>query len=136
VKKEAAMGIHMDGLDEFKAAFERLKEKRDETARDVVRRHMEEDVFPLTQELVPVDTGALKATGRVEPGDSQNETVIWYGDSAVEDDAAVDYAAAVHEIEEHKHMPPTQAKFVQQPLEESVPRLQRRAGQAFEDSVR
>lgn len=126
------MGISLDGLDEFRASFQRIRDRGEEAIGTAVRRHMEEDVLPKTQEHVPVMTGRLKATGRVEQGDSPTEWVVWYGDSASNNDALVDYAAAVHE-REAKHVPPTGTKFVEDPLKESVQRLVNRAAQALED---
>lgn len=130
------MGLKFRGLEEFRDAFTRLRDESEGKLSDTVRQHMESDVFPRTQERVPVASGRLKETGRVERGDKPTEHVIWYGDSAVENDTAVDYAAAVHEIEEHRHEPPTSTKYVEEPLRESVPRLQKRAAQALEDVAR
>lgn len=129
------MGIKMEGLDEFRAAFERLRDKSDETASRVVQDHMEHDVFPETQTRVPVMTGRLKGTGRVVRGEEKNSSTVVYGDSPVNNDLLVDYAAAVHE-REARHASPTGTKFVQEPLEESVERLAEKAARAFEDVAR
>ena len=129
------MGLSMDGLDEFKAAFERLRERGPEVIGTAVRTHMEEEVLPATQERVPVMSGRLKATGRVERGQEPHEYVVWYGDSATNNDALVDYAAAVHE-REARHAPPTGVDYVKVPLEESVGRLADRAARALEDLAR
>lgn len=129
------MGIKFDGLEEFRSSFERLRDRSDETATRVVEDHMEHDVFPITQERVPELTGRLKATGRVERGDEPRTSVVWYGDSPVDNDRMVDYAAAVHE-REAKHAPPTGTNFVKEPLEESVDRLADKAAKAFEDLAR
>lgn len=130
------MGLQFDGLEEFRDAFKRLRDNSRNELSNTVRDHLENDVFPKTQEKVPVETGALKSTGRVEDGSTPGEHVIWYGDSAVNNDALVDYAAAVHEIGHARHDPPTQYKFVQEPLEESVPDLQKKAGDALERLAR
>lgn len=126
------MGLSFEGLEEFRAAFSRLRDRGPEVVGTAVRRHMEEDVLPATQERVPVLTGRLKATGRVEAGAQPHEWVVWYGDSATNNDAAVDYAAAVHE-REARHVPPTEMKFVEGPLKESVERLADRAARALDD---
>lgn len=126
------MGLNLDGLDEFRAAFQRIMDHGEEVIGTAVRRHMEEDVLPATQEHVPVMTGRLKATGRVEQGNTPTEWKVWYGDSATDNDALVDYAAAVHE-REAKHVPPTGVKFVEDPLNESVERLAQRAAKDLED---
>lgn len=129
------MGIKLDGLDEFKAAFERLRDGAERKLDETLKDHMEHDVFPETQKRVPEMTGRLKGTGRVEKGDSGHEYSIWYGDSAVNNDTLVDYAAAVHE-RDARHEPPTGTKFVEGPLKESVPRLADKAAQALEDLAR
>jgi hypothetical protein len=129
------MGLELD-VDKFRDAFLRLREGASEACAGAVREHMLTDVFPATQRAVPKLTGALLATGRVEPGRSPHETSIWYGDSATENDSMVDYAAAVHEILHKRHNAPTQAKFVEQPLKESVERLKERAARALEDKAR
>ena len=126
------MGLQMDGLDEFREAFARLRDRGPEVIGTAVRRHMEEDVLPAAQERVPVLTGRLKATGRVEAGQEPHEWVVWFGDSATENDALVDYAAAVHE-RDARHAPPTGVKFVEDPLKESVERLAHRAAHALDD---
>lgn len=129
------MGLKMDGLGEFRAAFERIRDRGEEKLSEVVRDHMEHDVFPETQKRVPVMLGRLKGTGRVEPGTEPHEYSVWYGDSAVDNDSMVDYAAAVHE-REARHAPPTGTKFVEEPLKESVPRLAEKAAKAMEDLAR
>lgn len=131
--------MHFDGLEEFRQAFVRLRRSGERIESDrvnqAVREHMERDVFPQTQILVPVQYGRLKATGRVEPGIRPDEWSVWYGDSATENDALVDYAAAVHE-REARHAPPTIMHFVERPLKDSVQRLMERIARALEDEAR
>lgn len=96
-----------------------------------------EDVFEETQRVVPRDTNALANSGRIEhrgPG----QYSIWYGDSAVDSDdpSVVDYAAAVHEILEHKHAPPTQAKYVESPLFASIPEMKITIAKHFKRHVK
>lgn len=72
-----------------------------------------EPVFEESQYLVPVDTGELKASGFLEA--DRRGAQIGYakrGDPF--------YAVFVHEQLENYHEPPTQAKFLQQPLEEQM----------------
>lgn len=126
------MGLEFKGLEEFRESFVRLRDRAGEVTDQVVRDHMEHDVFPETQSHVPVMTGRLKETGRVERGDAPHEFSVWYGDSAVNNDSMVDYAAAVHE-RDARHAPPTGTKFVQEPLEASAPRLADKAAKAYED---
>lgn len=129
------MGLKFDGLEEFRESFERLRDRAGDVTDQTLQDHMEHDVFPETQNRVPVMTGRLKETGRVESGTEPHTVSVWYGDSAVNNDRLVDYAAAVHE-RDARHAPPTGTKFVQEPLEESVPRLADKAAKAYEDLAR
>lgn len=126
----------MKGLKEFRDAFRRLKDDSPKRLGDAAKRHLEENVFPKTEEKVPVATGALKGTGRIEEGDKPNSWRIKYGDSPEEDDSAVDYAAAVHEILEHRHAEPTQVKFVEEPLKESVEDFRKLAAEELDKLAR
>ena len=77
------------------------------------------DVFGETQILVPKKTLALAESGKVVHNKTSRYRAsfsIWYGDES----EPLDYAAAVHEILKASHAPPTQAKFVEQPLIESI----------------
>lgn len=77
-------------------------------------RQLANQAFKISQVLVPVETGALKASGRV---DSKRVGAYTYRSSILYGGASyprfVDYAVYVHEILDHKHAPPTQAKFVE-----------------------
>lgn len=80
-----------------------------------------DEVFKETQARVPVETGALLATGRIVKNSSSKNHFsfsIWYGEPG---NKGIDYAAAVHEILKHAHGSPRQAKYVEQPLLESIP---------------
>ena len=61
--------------------------------------------------LVPVDTGRLRATHYVSAPEEKGDDVT------VEIGYGTDYAVYVHERLELTHKSPTQAKFLQQPLE-------------------
>lgn len=72
--------------------------------------------FPETQKLVPVKTGDLKASGRVEGPEIKGKQItvrIIYD---------MPYAMIVHENLEAFH-PNGQAKYVEQPLREAAPHL-------------
>ena len=74
-------------------------------------------VFDRSQDIVPIDTGALRSSGVVDqPAVEGNEifVAIRYGG------AAAPYAAVVHENLEAYHAPPTQAKYLEQPLVERL----------------
>jgi len=82
-----------------------------------------EKVFAESQILVPVNTGALKASGQVvkespEENGALSSSYITYGD------ATVDYAVSVHEDLSMPHAAPTQAKYLETPLVKNVPLLE------------
>lgn len=105
------MGFKMDQAAlrrKFKKFESDMAEAMDRTAKEHI-----EAVFAETQILVPKKTGQLAATGETTKNESATNKFsysIHYGDNTV------DYAAAVHEILKASHAPPTQAKFVEQPL--------------------
>lgn len=70
--------------------------------------------FDKSQEIVPVDTGELKASGYLEVEQYRNgaRVEIGYGRGGFPP-----YAVAVHEIPAF-HQPPTRDKFLQGPIEE------------------
>ena len=72
-------------------------------------------VMDTSQELVPVDTGALKASGFIQVFRMRSTIQGVAGYAA---GGSPFYAALVHENLEFYHIPPTQAKF----LEEAVNR--------------
>ena len=91
---------------------------------EMVKRTVEEvveKVFAESQILVPVHTGALRASGQIvkEMGldDAEVATFVTYGGGAV------DYAVKVHEDLEMPHAAPTQAKYLEVPLLNNVPVL-------------
>lgn len=87
-----------------------------------------------SQILVPVDTGTLKRSGRVEEpevaGDTVSVTVGYgYGDEyparveATDPDDHTGYAVYVHEIARYRHAPPTQYKYLEKPVRAFEPEL-------------
>ena len=72
-------------------------------------------IFDESQILVPVETGALKASGHLTrapeyPEQAYVEANITYGNTG-----EVDYAVFVHEEMENIHTAPTQAKYLETP---------------------
>jgi len=108
-------------IDGFTLNTERLQKQLERFKKEALREldqemhNSTERVFDHSQILVPVDTGALKATGTLYRNGDRDYSVE-YGDPAATNGVGVDYAAAVHEILRARHEPPTQAKFVEQPL--------------------
>lgn len=78
-----------------------------------------EEVFADSQMLVPVKTGALKASGKFKKKSGmlsirEPESSITYGGPGV------DYAVYVHEIMTDQHAAPTQAKYLEVPMLEHI----------------
>jgi len=77
-------------------------------------------VFNASQRLAPVDTGNLKASGRLEPATPQTlKTSISYGGTAAQ------YAAAVHELHA------TRSKYLETPARANRDRFLRDLGAAL-----
>lgn len=116
------MTTRFRGIREAIEGFQHMRDHAVDAAAEGVKKHTL-NVFAETQARVPRESGRLAGTGRVEekPTEGTKATnTIWYGEPG-EGPGIVDYAAAVHEILDAKHEPPTSAKYVEQPLIESVP---------------
>jgi len=78
-------------------------------------------IFAKSQVLVPVDTGVLRGSGGVSAPQMRNTGYfvdIFYGGPAAS------YALFVHEIIGNYHNPPTQAKYLEQPVMEAMSTIQ------------
>ena len=76
-----------------------------------------EQIMSVSKRLVPVDTGALRASGHVQLPvirGKKVKVVLGYGG------AAAPYAVFVHE-KQARHNPPTQWKYLEKPLFQAVP---------------
>ena len=76
-----------------------------------------EQIMGKSKRLVPVDTGALRSSGHVQLPVIRGKkvtVVLGYGG------AAAPYAVFVHE-KQARHNPPTQWKYLEQPLNEAIP---------------
>jgi hypothetical protein len=75
------------------------------------------DIFAETQVLVPVETGALKRSGRVvREAVTADGVVLSIAYGGPSEPRYVDYAVYVHERLDVRHAPPTQAKFIEVPM--------------------
>ncbi|NDC49453.1 MAG: hypothetical protein EBZ61_10325 [Micrococcales bacterium] len=118
------MGVSFD-LEGDKALIKALKDGKDRSPQAVAQAIWEEanTIFAKSQILVPVDTGVLRGSGGVSAPQMGNQGYfvdIFYGGPAAP------YALYVHEIIGNYHNPPTQAKYLEQPLMESMNGLQER----------
>ena len=81
-----------------------------------------EQIMAKSKRLVPVDTGALRASGHVQLPVIRGKNVkvtLGYGG------AAVPYAVFVHE-KQARHNAPTQNKYLEQPFNEAIPGMANR----------
>lgn len=78
-----------------------------------------------SQQLVPVDTGALKASGQVT-GDGPHTVAVSYGrqDGAGRNGAdTADYAVIQHEALDYNHPNGGQAKYLEQAMHSAAPEI-------------
>lgn len=129
------MGFTWEGLADLERMLKEAEETIGEKAEEAVRNTIHE-IFEETQRRVPQKTGALKQSGRIEWTKHGNnpEAVIRYGNSEV-DRIGVFYAAAVHEIMDAEHDPPTGPKYVELPLIEGQERFKRALVKAAERAL-
>ena len=100
-----------------------LKAGKENTPRAIAQAIYEEAniIFAKSQILVPVDTGILRGSGGVsapQMGAQGYFVDIFYGGPAAP------YALFVHEIIGNYHNPPTQAKYLEQPVMEAMATIQ------------
>jgi hypothetical protein len=115
-------------LDEMlRRAEEAVEDEAHEAVDDTIK-----EIFEETQRMVPKKTRALMESGRVEWKDRTSASII-YGNSET-DRIGVFYAAAVHEILDAEHDPPTGAKYVEIPLETGMNKFKDRLGKAAKDA--
>lgn len=111
-----------------------------------------ESIMAKSKELVPVDTGALRASGTVKkPVKDKTGKIsvsLEYGGVArgvfvserttnVKKDPNVsEYALKVHEDLSAWHIPPTQAKYLEMPFREAMSDVRRRVARDIADALR
>lgn len=119
-------GVLLDA-NETIAAFDSMPDVMWDTVEGLYYLELNE-IFNESQQLVPVDTGTLKSSGAVTPPQRQGDIIegaIGYGG------AASSYAFIVHERLDTYHEPPTQAKYLAQPLDEHLPGMEGRIAEAL-----
>lgn len=106
-------------------------------------------VFADSQNLVPVDTGALKASGKVKPPKMEAVTNVAMGTGGVTVAGGratvveieyggpdVPYAVIVHEDLQMRHAPGKTAKFLSRPANLAIGLLNRLAREALQKAFR
>lgn len=94
-------------------------------------------IYERSQVYVPVDTGRLKASGRIEHHERGPGSFVFsvkYGGPGMK------YAIYVHEDPTKKHAPPTSMKYLERAVVEvagsDLDNFQKRIGRSIEDSWR
>jgi len=129
----ATYRFELEGADELERTLERAGDR----AGHAIAQALYEEatiIFNKSQILVPVDTGVLRGSGGVSAatsGVSDEEVAvdIFYGGPAAP------YALFVHEIQDNYHAPPTQAKYLEQPLMERLPEISRNLARRIIDII-
>ena len=91
------------------------------------------EAFDASQEVVPVDTGVLRASGMVSQPQWSGDDVsveISYGGNASS------YALVVHEDLEAHHASGKEAKYLEKPVAQQVDGMGERLGDYVEDELR
>ena len=112
-------------------SYTRLIETLQADTEEAVRQ-MLQPVFDRSQELVPIDTGVLKASGYIETRVSRGRVVgeVGYGKGG-----RPNYAVLVHEDLNIPHAPPTQAKFLEQAADEHANGMLDQAGHVYSQTL-
>jgi hypothetical protein len=118
--RDITVEVEMGDVSKFKHYAKRLKKITKESVDEVT-----EIVFEQSQNLVPVKTGALKASGHIVQDPEGN--YIMYGDDA----GIIDYAVYVHENLTDFH-PIGQAKYLETPMLQNAPLLREKIAKRME----
>ena len=101
---------------ELRKAFGEYVKHFDEAGPDILMEALR-PTYEESQELVPVKTGVLKASGFLRAGKFRGIPTAEIGYA---DGGRPFYAAKVHEDLDVYHKPPTQAKFLEMPLRKNM----------------
>jgi len=82
-----------------------------------------EPIYDESQRLVPVDRGKLKASGFLEINRRKNGVTVYMGYGR---HGRPHYAAIVHERLDFQHLPPTQAKYLEDAVKTKLSTMERR----------
>lgn len=118
--------IELKGSGKLKNQLDRLGRSGPEALGRALYREANQ-IMNVSKGIVPVDTGTLKRSGHVRlPEQTGNTVTVTMGYGG----AASAYALVQHEELSYYHKPPTQAKYLEQPLNEAASGMaQRIAGQ-------
>jgi hypothetical protein len=126
--------VTVTGVDQLIANVKNLANKSSDAALRALREESEV-IMTEAKNLTPVDTGALRGSGRVtatkEPGGALSAQLMF-------GNASVDYALIVHE-NTTAHHDVGQSKYLEEPLNRSLPnlpdRISKRIGQILKGLI-
>jgi hypothetical protein len=107
------VSVELQGADRLARLLGRIENTAQEGALDQAMYNAGTTVLNESKKIVPVDTGALKNSGRVEPVKRTKDSIeveITYGG------AAAGYALYVHEDPAARHKPGQTFKFLEIPV--------------------
>ncbi len=112
-----AIGFELQGVQQTLNALELWKTATGKKAEQGLKKA---GMFLLrkSQQVCPVDTGALKNSGRMHTSGSGFNMIVWI-------EYLQAYAIYVHENTQAYHRPPTQAKFVEGPMRRYAAQLRK-----------
>ena len=102
-------------IDNYKAVVAAVKDQTGEAMLTDLQ-----PIFEESQELVPVKTGELKESGYLELRELSSGPVVEIGYA---EGGKPEYAVFVHEMVQLNHKSPTQAKFLQVPIERRLDQI-------------
>jgi hypothetical protein len=94
--------------------------------------HALSPIYDTSQELVPVDTGKLKASGYIEVQQEGSELT---GNVGYARDNDPFYAVIVHERLDLRHEPPTQAKFLEEAINRHIDEIPERFAEYMREAL-
>lgn len=128
-----ASTLHITGVERVRAALRRMSRAGGDEALGRALYREGEAIMAKSKEIVPVDTGVLRSTGRVIPPVQRGgETVVALGFGG----PSAPYAARQHEDLSLRHKPGQQAKYLEQPAVEAVPGMADRIADEIEQSIK
>ena len=126
------MPFEVSGTRELNATLQKLVEVDVPGAVAAHLFQLAEQIMAESKEIVPVDTGVLRASGHVQlPVITEDRVTVTLGYGG----AAAGYAVAVHEIPAY-HTPPTQWKYLEVPVRASTDELEDVVTKAVQDAAK
>jgi hypothetical protein len=123
--------VDVIGFDDAIRKLEALARHGPDIVADELHEEFEQILAYSRDELCPIDSGTLRATAYLSPvkvrGDGNIQFFMSYGTN-INGTKPAPYAVYVHEDIEKYHEPPTQAKFLEDAVQESIPGLTKRVG--------